>query len=68
MIYICLAGTAYAEMEVMKMYLPLIATESGIITFLKAEGSVLNSGQTIASMILDDPSSVRRAQVYEGKV
>eukprot|EP01117_Protostelium_nocturnum_P006363 TRINITY_DN2299_c0_g1_i1.p1 TRINITY_DN2299_c0_g1~~TRINITY_DN2299_c0_g1_i1.p1 ORF type:complete len:2212 (+),score=828.58 TRINITY_DN2299_c0_g1_i1:166-6801(+) len=59
-------GTAFAEIEVMKMYLPIIAQEAGRITFLKAEGTVLEAGAVIASLQLDDPSQVSKTQVYEG--
>ncbi len=61
-------GTAFAEMEVMKMYLPLVATESGKITFLKSEGSILEAGATIATLTLDDPTQVRKAVLYEGSL
>eukprot|EP01114_Cavostelium_apophysatum_P005452 TRINITY_DN1646_c0_g1_i1.p1 TRINITY_DN1646_c0_g1~~TRINITY_DN1646_c0_g1_i1.p1 ORF type:complete len:2220 (-),score=642.37 TRINITY_DN1646_c0_g1_i1:15-6674(-) len=59
-------GTPYAEMEVMKMYLPLVATESGRITFTVPEGSILESGAIVATFQLDDSSKVRTATIYEG--
>eukprot|EP00850_Spirogloea_muscicola_P013374 SM000090S24336 [mRNA] locus=s90:291408:309581:- [translate_table: standard] len=49
------ASTAFAEMEVMKMTMPLIATAAGRITLCMSEGDL------IAIVKLDDPSTVRRA-------
>eukprot|EP00850_Spirogloea_muscicola_P010152 SM000058S18582 [mRNA] locus=s58:582944:601807:- [translate_table: standard] len=49
------ARTAFAEMEVMKMTMPLIATAAGRITLCMSEGDV------IAIVDLEDPSTVRRA-------
>eukprot|EP01116_Phalansterium_solitarium_P020509 TRINITY_DN6083_c0_g1_i2.p1 TRINITY_DN6083_c0_g1~~TRINITY_DN6083_c0_g1_i2.p1 ORF type:complete len:1954 (+),score=684.67 TRINITY_DN6083_c0_g1_i2:86-5863(+) len=62
------AGQAYAEMEVMKMYLPLLVTETGKIHFVRSEGSVLELGDVVARLELDDPSKVRRAATYTGKL
>ncbi|KAL6044996.1 acetyl-CoA carboxylase [Balamuthia mandrillaris] len=62
------AGHAYAEVEVMKMYMPLIAKESGTIRFIKPEGSFLNAGDVLATMVLDDPSSVRTATRFSGQL
>lgn len=62
------AGTAYAEMEVMKMFLPLIAHNSGRIHFLKTEGASLPAGGVLASLDLDDASSVRRAVLFDGQL
>ncbi|KAH6585272.1 hypothetical protein BASA61_006947 [Batrachochytrium salamandrivorans] len=59
------SGDAYAEIEVMKMYMPLLASESGIVKFLKPEGTSLASGDIIGTLILDDPSRVQRATVFE---
>eukprot|EP00741_Cyanophora_paradoxa_P025193 tig00000350_g24318.t1 len=60
------AGASYAEIEVMKMYMPLVAPESGRIHYHKVEGSVLEAGDLIAVLELDDPTKVRRATVWEG--
>lgn len=56
----------YAEMEVMKMYMPLTTKVPGVITFQKVEGTVLEAGAVIATLKLDDPKQVRRADVYTG--
>eukprot|EP01119_Soliformovum_irregulare_P013643 TRINITY_DN365_c0_g1_i1.p1 TRINITY_DN365_c0_g1~~TRINITY_DN365_c0_g1_i1.p1 ORF type:complete len:2213 (-),score=948.81 TRINITY_DN365_c0_g1_i1:73-6711(-) len=60
------ANTPYAEMEVMKMYLPMLATEPGVLTYVKNEGSVIQAGDIVATVQLDDPKKVRRAVVCEG--
>ncbi|KAI8815908.1 acetyl-CoA carboxylase [Fimicolochytrium jonesii] len=61
------AGDAFAEIEVMKMYMPLLASESGLVEFVLPAGSVLSAGEVIGSLTLDDPSKVRRATVFEGE-
>lgn len=61
-------GDAYAEVEVMKMYLPLTAPEGGTVRFVKPEGVVLEPGDLIATMELDDPSKVHRAETFTGKL
>jgi pyruvate/2-oxoglutarate dehydrogenase complex dihydrolipoamide acyltransferase (E2) component len=53
------AGEAYAEVEVMKMFLPLVAAESGRISHVAQEGSTLVAGTLVATVVLDDPSQVR---------
>lgn len=57
---------AYAELEVMKMYLTLRAPESGSITLVKPAGSALEIGDVVARLELDDPSKVRRAELFKG--
>ncbi len=59
-------GQPYAEMEVMKMYLALTAPESGFITIEKPEGTSVDVGTVIATLELDDPSKVRRAEQFDG--
>lgn len=56
------AGTAIAEIEVMKMYMPLVITEAGSIMPTKAAGSTLEAGEVVAKINLLDPASV--AQVH----
>ena len=62
------AGQAYAEVEVMKMYMPLNATEAGTIRLIMQPGSVLESGALIAILTLDDPSRVRHARPFDGQL
>ncbi|KAG5900051.1 hypothetical protein JTB14_016026 [Gonioctena quinquepunctata] len=59
-------GQAYAEIEVMKMVMTLTASESGIVTYVKRPGAVLDAGSIIASLDLDDPSLVTKAVWYKG--
>ncbi|KAJ3082689.1 acetyl-coenzyme-A carboxylase [Rhizoclosmatium hyalinum] len=61
------AGDAFAEIEVMKMYMPLVANESGVITFTKPAGSSLATGDVVARLALDDPSRVKSAALFEGQ-
>ena len=50
-------GDVFAEMEVMKMYLPLRTQESGVVTSLtRAPGSVVQGGEVVGSLQLDDAS------------
>ncbi|CAN3358203.1 acetyl-CoA carboxylase [Diutina catenulata] len=60
------AGQAYAEVEVMKMCMPLIAQEDGVVQLLKQPGSTVNAGDILAILALDDPSKVKHATPYEG--
>lgn len=61
-----LADAPYAEMEVMKMVMTLLAPAAGHVHFMLPEGSVLSPGQLIARLELDDPDSVCRAELFEG--
>ncbi|GLE00136.1 hypothetical protein PINS_up008863 [Pythium insidiosum] len=56
----------FAEIEVMKMYMPLLTPEAGVIRLLKSEGAVLAPGDCIATMELDDPSCVKKSECYLG--
>lgn len=58
------SGQAIAEIEVMKMYLPLTAAEDGIVTFLKQPGVSLSAGDIIGILSLDDPSRVQHAKPF----
>ncbi|KAJ0397443.1 hypothetical protein P43SY_009298 [Pythium insidiosum] len=59
-------GMPFAEIEVMKMYMPLLTPEAGVIRLLKSEGAVLAPGDCIATMELDDPSCVKKSECYLG--
>lgn len=59
-------GEPYAEVEVMKMYLNLLAPEDGRITYELAEGSVMPAGALIAHLALDDASRVMKPVEFEG--
>jgi biotin carboxylase len=62
------AGHAYAEVEVMKMYMPLITKEPGILHFHAIEGAVLATGDLVATLELDDPTRVQRATFFSGQL
>lgn len=48
------------------MVMTLTANESGIITYVKRPGAVLDAGSIIATLDLDDPSLVTKAVLYKG--
>ncbi|KAL7421005.1 acetyl-coenzyme-A carboxylase [Cryptotrichosporon argae] len=60
------AGEAYAEIEVMKMIMPVTASESGIAQFMKQPGQTLAQGELLGILTLDDPSKVKFAKPFEG--
>ena len=62
------AGTPFCEIEVMKMIMPLIASESGVMHHEKTDGAILEPGDLIASMVLDDPSKVRQSTPFRGAI
>lgn len=59
-------GQPYAEIESMKMVMALTVTESGCVYHVRRPGAVLNAGDVIAKMDLDDPSIVTKAQLFKG--
>ena len=61
-----IAGQPYAEVEVMKMCMPLIAQENGVVQTIKQPGSTVNAGDILAILALDDPSKVKHALPFEG--
>ncbi|WLF76810.1 acetyl-coenzyme-A carboxylase [Lodderomyces elongisporus] len=60
------AGQPYAEVEVMKMCMPLIAQDDGIVQLIQQPGSTVNAGDMLAILALDDPSKVKHAKPFEG--
>ena len=58
----------FAEIEVMKMNMPLLAPENGVLSHLKPAGSVMEPGDILAGLELDDPSKVSRAELYGGEL
>ncbi|KAG8859982.1 acetyl-coenzyme-A carboxylase [Serendipita sp. 411] len=62
------AGDTYAEIEVMKMYMPLVASEDGVPTFIKQAGVSLEPGDVIGILELDDPTRVKHAKPFEGQL
>ncbi|KAJ2054343.1 acetyl-coenzyme-A carboxylase [Coemansia sp. S16] len=61
-------GEAYAEIEVMKMYMQLTTTEDGIVQFVKQPGAALSAGEVIGILTLDDPTKVKHAKPFEGQL
>ncbi|CAI7638105.1 unnamed protein product [Penicillium glandicola] len=62
------SGQSYAEVEVMKMYMPLIAKEDGIVQLIKQPGATLEAGDILGILALDDPSRVKHAQPFAGQL
>jgi acetyl-CoA carboxylase/biotin carboxylase 1 len=62
------AGDSYAEIKVMKMYMPLVSKDSGIFTVTKLVSSVLVNGDVVGNLILDDPTAVKRAAPFTGSL
>ena len=65
--HVC-AGQTYAEVEVMKMYMPLVAQEAGIVQLIKQPGATLEAGDILGILALDDPSRVKQAQAFVDKL
>ncbi|KAB2578574.1 Acetyl- carboxylase [Lasiodiplodia theobromae] len=61
-------GQAFAEVEVMKMYMPLIAQEDGVVNLIKQPGATLEAGDILGILALDDPSKVKSAQLFLGQL
>lgn len=61
-------GEAFAEVEVMKMYMPLIAAEDGHVQLIKQPGATLEAGDILGILSLDDPSRVKHATPFGGQL
>ena len=59
-------GSEYAEIEVMKMFMPLKVEEAGIITWASNEGATLAPGNLLANLELENPDNVSAATIFEG--
>ncbi|KAI0594568.1 acetyl-CoA carboxylase [Biscogniauxia sp. FL1348] len=62
------AGQTFAEVEVMKMFMPLVAQEDGIVQLIKQPGLTIEAGDILGILALDDPSRVKQAQPYLGQL
>ncbi|KAG6916120.1 hypothetical protein DXG01_008351 [Tephrocybe rancida] len=62
------AGEQYAEIEVMKMYMPLVASEDGVVQLIKQPGVSLEPGDILGILTLDDPARVKHAKPFEGQL
>lgn len=61
-------GEPFAEIEVMKMFMPLKVDEAGVITWCANEGAALSPGQLMATMELENPDNVATTVVFKGKL
>jgi acetyl-CoA carboxylase / biotin carboxylase 1 len=59
-------GEPYAEIEVMKMFMPLKVEESGLVQWNVNEGASIAAGDLLASLRLDNPENVAAVSVFEG--
>ena len=50
----------------MKMYMPLIASEDGVVQLLKQPGVSLEPGDILGILTLDDPARVKHAKPFDG--
>lgn len=50
----------------MKMMMPLLSSAAGHLRFCMSESSVMNPGDLIATLDLDDPEAVTKAEPYAG--
>lgn len=48
------------------MYMPLIASEDGVVQFVKQPGVSLEPGDILGILTLDDPARVKHAKPFEG--
>ena len=53
------AKQPFAEIEVMKMFLPLLAEEAGVLHWKLTEGAAIGPGDVLAEMELDHPELVK---------
>ena len=59
-------GDAFAEIEVMKMFMPVRAPEAGTVHWVLTEGAAMGPGDLMATMDLDHPELVKTAAAFEG--
>ncbi|KMU75619.1 acetyl-CoA carboxylase [Coccidioides immitis RMSCC 3703] len=62
------SGEVFAGIEVMKLYMPLVAQEDGVVQFIKQPGATLQAGDILGILTLDDPSKVKHAQPFLGQM
>lgn len=61
------AGAPFVEVEAMKMIMPLKASESGAIKHELSAGSIIATGDLLASLTLKDPSKVKKIEQFDGE-
>jgi len=57
-------GEAYAEVEVMKMVMSVFAKASGALTQTMTGGAIIQAGDVLGTLELDDPTQVKRADLF----
>ena len=50
----------------MKMYMPLVASEDGVVQLIKQPGVSLDPGDILGILTLDDPKRVKHAKPFDG--
>lgn len=60
-------GKPYAEVEAMKMVMPLIAPETGKISYRKPPGSIIDAGELLAELELANPNKAKKILPFTGK-
>lgn len=58
-------GEPYAEIEVMKMFMPLRVEESGIVQWNCNEGAAIAPGDILATLTLDSPENVALVSIHQ---
>ncbi|CAJ1362429.1 unnamed protein product, partial [Effrenium voratum] len=59
-------GQAYVELEAMKMVMSLKAGASGKVSHLKGPGAIVQAGEQLAKLQLDDPGSSPQLELFQG--
>ena len=60
-------GGPYAEIESMKMVMPLLATSTGTITHTRTPGAALEAGDVLCTVMLEDPEAVKVVELFRGR-
>ncbi|KAG7354603.1 biotin carboxylase [Nitzschia inconspicua] len=61
-------GEPYAEIEVMKMFMPLKVEEAGVVEWQANEGAALAPGDLLATLELENPENVTLVSIFEGNL
>ena len=59
-------GEPYAEIEVMKMFMPLKVEEAGVVEWKCNEGAALAPGDLLATLELENPENVSLVSIFDG--
>ena len=58
-------GEVYCEIEVIKMFMPLKVTESGVLSWRNNKGVTLDPGDLLATLVIENPDSVSTSTDFE---